>query len=107
MTACSYLTRVSRSCGEGLESALFPECCGGGNSAQVTFLSCFSIHDSKKVLDVAVGCMISKFQAYFAIKDYEILLRRCSIPDDRIDPRRSAFFMARSVLGDIGEDAQC
>ena len=25
----------------------------------------------------------------------------CSIPDDRIDPRRSAFFMARSVLRDI------
>jgi hypothetical protein len=28
---------------------------------------------------------------------------RCSIPDDHIDPRRSAFFMARSVLGDIRE----
>ena len=27
----------------------------------------------------------------------------CSIPDDHIDPRRSAFFMARSVLGDIRE----
>ena len=26
---------------------------------------------------------------------------RCSIPDDHIDPRRSAFFMARSVLRDI------
>jgi hypothetical protein len=25
----------------------------------------------------------------------------CSIPDDHIDPRRSAFFMARSVLRDI------
>ena len=31
---------------------------------------------------------------------YEGLLR-CSIPDDHIDPRRSAFFMARSVLRDI------
>jgi hypothetical protein len=31
----------------------------------------------------------------------------CSIPDDHIDPRRSAFFMARSVFGDIREDAQC
>ena len=28
-------------------------------------------------------------------------LRSCSIPDDHIDPRRSAFFMARSVLRDI------
>ena len=27
--------------------------------------------------------------------------RSCSIPDDHIDPRRSAFFMARSVLRDI------
>ena len=25
----------------------------------------------------------------------------CSIPDDHIDPRRSALFMARSVLRDI------
>jgi hypothetical protein len=31
----------------------------------------------------------------------------CSIPDDHIDPRRSALFMARSVLGDILENAQC
>jgi len=28
-------------------------------------------------------------------------LPTCSIPDDHIDPRRSAFFMARSVLRDI------
>ena len=27
---------------------------------------------------------------------------RCSIPDDRRDPRRSAFFMARSVLRECG-----
>ncbi len=27
--------------------------------------------------------------------------RNCSIPDDHIDPRRSAFFMARSILRDI------
>ena len=26
---------------------------------------------------------------------------RCSVPDDHIDPRRSAFFMARSVMRDI------
>lgn len=32
---------------------------------------------------------------------------RCSIPDDHIDPRRSAFFMARSVFGDISECAKC
>lgn len=25
----------------------------------------------------------------------------CSIPDDHIAPRRSAFFMARSVLGEV------
>jgi len=30
-----------------------------------------------------------------------ILASSCSIPDDHIDPRRSAFFMARSVLRDI------
>jgi hypothetical protein len=34
-------------------------------------------------------------------------LVNCSIPDDHIDPRRSALFMARSVLGDIRENAQC
>jgi hypothetical protein len=34
-------------------------------------------------------------------------LANCSIPDDHIDPRRSAFFMARSVFGDIREDVQC
>ena len=28
-------------------------------------------------------------------------LYKCSIPDDHIDPRRSALFMARSVLRDI------
>ena len=31
----------------------------------------------------------------------------CSILDDHIDPRRSAFFMARSVSGSIREDVQC
>ena len=30
-----------------------------------------------------------------------VTLHSCSIPDDHIDPRRSAFFMARSVLRDI------
>jgi hypothetical protein len=30
----------------------------------------------------------------------------CSIPDDHIDPRRSAFFMARSVLRDIRDRVQ-
>ena len=28
----------------------------------------------------------------------------CSIPDDHIDPRRSAFFMARSVFEDIRKE---
>jgi MFS family permease len=36
-----------------------------------------------------------------------IIVSNCSIPDDHIDPRRSAFFMARSVFGDIREDVQC
>jgi hypothetical protein len=30
----------------------------------------------------------------------------CSIPDHHIDPRRSAFFMARSVLRDIRNGVQ-
>jgi len=30
-----------------------------------------------------------------------LLLVHCSIPEDHIDPRRSALFLARSVLGDI------
>ncbi|PCJ04362.1 MAG: hypothetical protein COB16_18995 [Rhodobacteraceae bacterium] len=32
---------------------------------------------------------------------------KCSIPDGHIDPRRSALFMARSVLRDIREGVQC
>jgi len=31
---------------------------------------------------------------------------KCSIPDDHIDPRRSAFFMARSVLRDIRSEVR-
>jgi hypothetical protein len=32
----------------------------------------------------------------------------CSIPDDRIDPRRSALFMARSILREVRDgDARC
>jgi hypothetical protein len=31
----------------------------------------------------------------------EIIYTSCSIPDDQIDPRRSAFFRASSVLEDI------
>ncbi len=27
--------------------------------------------------------------------------RKCSIPDDQIDPRRSGLFMARSILREI------
>jgi hypothetical protein len=33
-----------------------------------------------------------------------LFLLKCSIPDDHIDPRRSAFFMARSVLEDIRKE---
>jgi hypothetical protein len=33
-----------------------------------------------------------------------ILLPNCSIPDDHIDPRRRAFFIARSVLGEPWEE---
>jgi hypothetical protein len=29
------------------------------------------------------------------------LIARCSIPDDHIDPRRSALFMARSILREV------
>ena len=37
------------------------------------------------------------FKAFIAIA----ATLTCSIPDDHIDPRRSAFFMARSILRDI------
>ena len=30
-----------------------------------------------------------------------LVFSNCAIPDDHIDPRRSAFFMARSILRDI------
>ena len=42
----------------------------------------------------------SVFQASQALK------RSCSIPDDHISPRRSALFMARSVLRDIRDGAR-
>jgi hypothetical protein len=32
-----------------------------------------------------------------------LLLGRCSIPDDHINPRRSALFMARSILREVRE----
>ena len=32
------------------------------------------------------------------LENYQIIMSSCSIPDDHIDPRRSALFMARSVL---------
>ena len=38
---------------------------------------------------------------YLARADVALLGVSCSVPDDHIDPRRSAFFMARSVLRDI------
>ena len=34
----------------------------------------------------------------------EVNAGKCSIPDDHIDPRRTAFFMARSVLGDSDQN---
>ena len=40
--------------------------------------------------------------------DEIMTLVKCSIPDDHIDPRRSALFMARSVLSEVREgDARC
>ncbi len=50
--------------------------------------------------------VLSKWLQCANDSDHDVL-PSCSIPDDHIDPRRSAFFMARSVLGDIREDAQC
>ena len=45
-----------------------------------------------------------KIEGTFAVPRYYILGGSCSIPDDHIDPRRSAFFMARSVLEDIRKE---
>ena len=49
----------------------------------------------------------NKFTDEFKRDAVAQVVDRCSIPDDHIDPRRSALFMARSVLGDIRENAQC
>ena len=43
----------------------------------------------------------SKWQTPEQKEDLARAWVKCSIPDDHIDPRRSAFFMARSVLRDI------
>jgi hypothetical protein len=45
-------------------------------------------------------------RAAFCVAAKQTLVK-CSIPDDHIDPRRSAFFMARSVFGDIREATKC
>jgi predicted homoserine dehydrogenase-like protein len=44
---------------------------------------------------------ISELKPGAAAKSVEIAYGNCSIPDDHISPRRSALFMARSVLRDI------
>ena len=48
------------------------------------------------------GALVSTANALdIAIAGRGMLPVTCSIPDDHIDPRRSAFFMARSVMRDI------
>jgi len=49
--------------------------------------------DDQNSRAVNKGDLVSKDQGFERV--------RCSIPDDHIDPRRFAFFMARSVLRDI------
>jgi Tfp pilus assembly PilM family ATPase len=40
--------------------------------------------------------------------DDKLVVTKCSIPDDHIDPRRSALFMARSLLSEVRDgDAIC
>ena len=49
---------------------------------------------------VVTARMFGEYRATFLAAEF-IVLSICPIPDDHIDPRRSAFFMARSVLRDI------
>ena len=44
---------------------------------------------------------------YGAVKVwYDLAENNCSIPDDHISPRRSALFMARSVLRDVRDEVR-
>jgi hypothetical protein len=45
------------------------------------------------VANVLIREVLAKLKGPTTVKDSS-----CSIPNDHIDPRRSAFFMARSVL---------
>ena len=56
------------------------------------------------LMSVRIQHACLKQQTWLFRRNYPIEMQanaRCSIPDDHIDPRRSAFFMARSVLRDI------
>jgi NAD(P)-dependent dehydrogenase (short-subunit alcohol dehydrogenase family) len=54
-----------------------------------------------QALPDAIACAIDIGNPDSVAKGVERTLDRCSIPDDHIDPRRSAFFMARSILRGI------
>ncbi|WP_374637729.1 PIN domain-containing protein [Paracoccus sp. (in: a-proteobacteria)] len=48
--------------------------------------------------DGATACLTAITEA-----ELVAILPSCSIPDDHIDPRRSSFFMARSILREVRE----
>ena len=77
--------------GEDLSGGLFRRLMAPSNPAGLWY-----------ALAVAVGLMVlhQLLQVGLAMG---FLLLTCFIPDDHIDPRRSALFMARSVLRNIRE----
>jgi hypothetical protein len=73
-------------------------------------LSAWISENKEAPSDGGFGNYASSKQVAFAERIARLKHRtvpNCSIPDDHIDPRRSAFFMARSVLSDIREGVQC
>ncbi len=50
---------------------------------------------------MAAAAFLRNLIAAVPYRVHIVLTDNCSVPDDHIDPRRSAFFMARSVLRNI------
>jgi hypothetical protein len=53
-----------------------------------------------KIVVHRISCGVSEFRG----AGFVLWATSCFIPDDHIDPRRRAFFMAKSVLGDAWEE---
>ena len=65
-------------------------------------------HFANKLNSSVLGARFKRFGKRLAMLVVRENDATCSIPDDHIDPRRSALFMARSILREVRDgDATC